>query len=170
MKRHAPPVLTTTLLTLGLAACGNTTPADEAGDTEASETMPETVTVTDTATDTTTPPPTTTSRTTSPTSTGTPGSGECSPEALARDIAPALDTVMYCDGQWLRGGKWQTDWVVYARWDNGRWVEYEEHGTSSATGFPCFHLDRARADGAPEEIVSEMLACEQAPTSSVQPN
>ena len=95
MKHHIPPILATALLTLGLTACGNTAPTDEAGDTGASETMPETVTVTDTVADTTAPPPATTSQTTSPTGTGAPNSGECSTEALTRDIDPALDTIMY---------------------------------------------------------------------------
>ncbi|MGP6173868.1 hypothetical protein [Corynebacterium sp. A21] len=85
---------------------------------------------------------------------------ECTPEALARDIDPGLDTVLYCDGQWLRGGRWQTDWVIYAFWNNGRWVEYEAHGSSEVTEYPCFDLDRARADGAPEEILGMMAECD----------
>lgn len=89
-----------------------------------------------------------------------PDSGECTAEALARDVDPELDTVLHCDGQRLHGGKGQTDWVVFAHWENGRWAGYEKHGTSPLSGYPCFHLPQAWADGAPAEILGDMLPCE----------
>lgn len=132
--------LGTTLLALGLVACTETTPQ-------------ETVTETTTAEELTleqNPP-----QTTSPLDTA---AGECEASALARDIDSNLDVVTHCDGQWLRGGRYQTEWVIYAYWEDDRWNEYASHG-QSFTGFPCHHLDRARTDGVPEEIVTEMLEC-----------
>lgn len=124
-------ILGTALLTLGLASCTETTTAEES----AREQNPQ--------------------QTTSPPDAAT---GECEASALARDIDSNLDVVTHCDGQWLRGGRYQTDWVIYAHWDGDQWNEYAPHG-QSFTGFPCYHLDQARADGVSEEIVTEMLEC-----------
>lgn len=128
MSHRTLSILGAALLTLGLAACAETTPR---------ETATETITTTEPVAATT---------------------GECDAAALARDINSNLDVVTHCDGQWLRGGRYQTDWVIYAYWEDGQWNEYASHG-QSFTGFPCYHLDRARTDGVSEEIVVEMLEC-----------
>ncbi|QGU06516.1 hypothetical protein COCCU_02810 [Corynebacterium occultum] len=149
MKRFLPTITILATATLIAACTGNA--------------EPDAVTVTVTAAPESSTPQTTqvtiTQTQSSTTSSSTEPPTECTPEALSRDVDPGLDTVLYCDGQWLRGGRWQTDWVVYAYWESGRWNQYSSHGTSEVTGYPCYDLERARNDGAPEEILGMMAAC-----------
>lgn len=170
MKRLIP-TLTLPGAAVLLAACATT--VDPGADTGA-DPVTATVTVTAAPETTTRPqtPPDSASATTTPvqvsptledppesSSSPTQPPAECTADALARDIDPALDSVLYCDGQWLRGGKWQTDWVVYAHWEGGRWHPYDPHGTTEMTGYPCHDLAQARADGAPAEILDMMTPC-----------
>lgn len=137
MSYRPLPILGTALLTLSLAACTGAPPQKTVTGTTTVETATTATTIAEES---------------------TPDVGECDATALARDISSNLDVVTHCDGQWLRGGRYQTDWIIYAYWEDGRWNEYASHG-QSFTGFPCYHLDQARADGVSEEIVTEMLEC-----------
>lgn len=159
MRRHFHITLLLATATL-LAAC---TDAETGAPTETVTVTesPRTSVTSSTPTPTPAQPPPATSKTPTPTSLSpTNPPTECTPEALARDVDPSLDTILYCDGQWLRGGQSQTDWVMYAFWDNGRWVEYGAHGRSEITEYPCFNLDQARSDGVPEEILGIMAECD----------
>lgn len=145
--------LATLALTSGLVACASEEPGEVASPTTETATSntpsPELTTIAE--------PPTSEEITTTA---AAPAAGDCSPATFARDVNPEFDVTLYCDGQWARTGKDRTDWIAYAYWDNGQWVQYPSDGTTT-TGMsqPCYNLSSARANGAPEELLNVMPAC-----------
>lgn len=53
----------------------------------------------------------------------------CELGRLTSDLGvPELDVLSYCDGQWAKIGKNQTDWIVRMYWNGSRWVQPEFDG------------------------------------------
>lgn len=111
---------------LALVACGeqSTSATEEAPDTTAAA-APSTSTVVSTSVVTVTE--------SAPTTTAAPAGPSveerCELGRLTSDIGiPELDAVSYCDGQWAKIGKNQTDWIVRMYWDGARWVQPEFDG------------------------------------------
>nr|WP_120491057.1 hypothetical protein [Corynebacterium lactis] len=91
----------------------------------------------------------------------------CAPEVL--NSARAKDLVVkYCDGEWAHWGVYQTGARRVQRWNGAVWVDYEPHGMLKYGSFACFDLDRARRDGVPAAIRSELLECDSDASASTK--
>lgn len=120
-----------------LVACGEqeTQATGEAPDTTAAV-APSTSTVVSTSVVTVTenaPAENTEPTVSDPTTTAAPAGPSveerCELGRLTSDIdTPELDVVSYCDGEWAKIGKNQTDWIVRIHWDGSRWVQPEFDG------------------------------------------
>lgn len=152
--------------TVLLGAC-----ADGAG--EETVTVTATVTVTEAATEASATP---TTVTVTPT-TGTPASGPVTTTpptvttASTTPVVPRCDPsnfladftepgVLFCDEAWARAGQAQSDHVLVFRYRDGRWRQYQHDGSSDVTGYICYDEGRMRAEGAPEELIAQVLLCE----------
>ncbi len=71
-----------------------------------------------------------------------------------------VDTVMFCDEGWARGGQAQTDYVRNFQWNNGGWDVYPAAGESLNTGYPCYDTETMARAGAPRVMLMEVLDCE----------
>ena len=143
------PVLAVTAVSaaLALVACGeqSTSATEEAPDTTAAV-GPSTSTVVSTSVVTVTEnapaenteptvsdPATSQPPTSEPTSRAAPVGPSveerCELGRLTSDLGvPELDVLSYCDGQWAKIGKNQTDWIVRMYWTGSRWVQPEFDG------------------------------------------
>lgn len=133
------PVLAVTAVSaaLALVACGeqNAQTTDDAQDA-ATATTPVISTILSTSLVTVTegaPAENTEPTVSDPTTTAAPAGPSveerCELGRLTSDIdTPELDVVSYCDGEWAKIGKNQTDWIVRIHWDGSRWVQPEFDG------------------------------------------
>lgn len=71
-----------------------------------------------------------------------------------------VDTVMFCEEGWARGGQAQTDYVRNFQWNNGRWDVYPAAGESVTTGYLCYDTETMARAGAPRVMLMEVLDCE----------
>lgn len=104
--------------------------------------------------------PTTTEETTteSTTTSAAPKVGSCEPGVFNLE-GPTETVVTYCDGQWARVGKAQTDYVTYQYWNGSQWDLITSDG-ETFTGFPCYDTEYWKAQGAPREITDAMIPCD----------
>lgn len=87
-----------------------------------------------------------------------PAAGACEPSMFSAEFTEPV--VLFCDGQWVRAGQAQTDWVQLYRYVDDRWEEHTHDGRSELTGYTCYEESRLRANGAPEELLGQALLCE----------
>ncbi len=83
----------------------------------------------------------------------------CDPAVLQQGDGDFVDTVLYCDGTWARGGLAQSDYVGIFTWADGRWNRHTPDGESPETGYDCYDEDRLIASGAPQPILDTALLC-----------
>lgn len=73
-----------------------------------------------------------------------------------------VDTVMFCDQGWARGGKFQTDYVRNFQWNNNSWEIVPAAGESINSGYPCYDTQAMSRAGAPDLMLMEVLDCADA--------
>lgn len=95
---------------------------------------------------------------------GSSAKDRCAPETFSPDTVAhrGADAVVikYCDGEWAEWGIYSAGGFAVAKWDGSGWSRYETHGVTSDSGYPCHDISRAKKDGVPEAIRSEMVACD----------
>nr|VDG63022.1 Uncharacterised protein [Streptococcus thermophilus] len=70
------------------------------------------------------------------------------------------DTVStFCDGQFAAVGKYATDGVSYLHWNGQTWEDIPHDGRDSASNLKCYDHDKVREMGAPEEFVEKLTPC-----------
>ncbi|MDR7330084.1 hypothetical protein [Corynebacterium guangdongense] len=95
---------------------------------------------------------------TGPASPGTaPATDPCQPAAFVADFTEPV--VLFCAGGWARAGQAQTDHVLLYRLEGERWRQHPHDGRSSATGYVCYDESILRAEGAPRELIDQVLLC-----------
>lgn len=81
----------------------------------------------------------------------------CELGRLTSDLGiPELDVVSYCDGDWAKIGKAQTDWTVRMYWDGAQWVQPEFDGETRMGMMQGCYLRESFADVGlpPEELTT----------------
>lgn len=77
--------------------------------------------------------------------------------------------VMYCDGSWLRAGEYRTDLVRLYTWADGGWQRYYTDGKTVVTNLSCYDRGTLEAQGAPAELLDQLLLCDgDAATSTAE--
>lgn len=166
IKSRVAAVVGALLLGVGVASC--TDDGEDAEPTSASSTT------------TSTAEPTVTVTADPPTVTVTPGGpspdpdpapgpedppyapGECSIESLHRTGGTQdLDTLIYCDGLWMRAGQWRTDNVRNFYLGGYLWRDFAADGTSEATGYPCYSQNRLDREDVSDGLRAYLLVCEE---------
>ncbi len=125
-----------------LSACGGVAGAPE----------PATVTVTVTATPST--------ETVTPVTTTASAADACDPANFLADFTEPV--VMFCDGAWARAGQAQTDHVLLYRHAEDRWRQHPHDSRAGQSGYFCYDEATLREEGAPEELIAEVLLCDSA--------
>ncbi|WP_315151052.1 hypothetical protein [Corynebacterium variabile] len=87
----------------------------------------------------------------------------CSIDALHRTAGTGdLDTLIWCDGLWMRAGQWQTDNVRNFYLGGYLWRGFPADGTSEATGYPCYTQGRLDREDVPAGLRAYLMVCEDA--------
>lgn len=87
----------------------------------------------------------------------------CSIDALHRTAGTGdLDTLIWCDGLWMRAGQWQTDNVRNFYLGGYLWRDFLADGTSEATGYPCYTQGRLDRVDVPAGLRAYLMVCEDA--------
>ena len=87
----------------------------------------------------------------------------CSIDALHRTVGTGdLDTLIWCDGLWMRAGQWQTDNVRNFYLGGYLWRDFPADGTSEATGYPCYTQGRLDRENVPAGLRAYLMVCEDA--------
>lgn len=87
----------------------------------------------------------------------------CSIDALHRTAGTGdLDTLIWCDGLWMRAGQWQTDNVRNFYLGGYLWRDFPADGTSEATGYPCYTQGRLDREDVPAGLRAYLMVCEDA--------
>lgn len=92
-------------------------------------------------------------------------SERCAPDTVATAGPASPVTVIYCDGEWAKAGRPQTDHSWILRWQNGGWTQVQPSG-ENATGFPCYDKAALQQQGIPEELLAKTITCEQSSAST----
>lgn len=96
--------------------------------------------------------------------TDTQTKGSCDASAFDAVVegwpSPLGTVVMYCDGEWATAGADRSDEIGNFRFVDGEWSGIEPDGRTSVTRHRCFDTDRLRGEGAPEEFLENLIACD----------
>lgn len=88
--------------------------------------------------------------------------GDCSIDSLHRSAGTEdLDTLIWCDGLWMRAGQWRTDHVRNFYLGGYLWREFVADGTSDATGYPCYSQGRLDRENVPAGLQEYLMVCEE---------
>ena len=68
--------------------------------------------------------------------------------------------VKYCDGQWAYWGVYGVGGLVVSKWNGSEWNEYRRFNESMSDEEVCPQVDKARSDGMPEELASQLWTCD----------
>lgn len=66
---------------------------------------------------------------------------------------------MYCDGEWATAGADGTDAIGNFHFVDGEWTAIEPDGRTSTTRHRCHDIDKLREEGAPEEVLENVIPC-----------
>lgn len=94
------------------------------------------------------------------------GSGECpypviDPHDPSKSIATGSTISTFCDGEWLKAGKYQTDSMWIEHYDGSQWKEVSSDGRNQVgLDAPCYSAAKLRKMGAPEELIDQVLLCQ----------
>ncbi len=128
------------------------------------ETATSTLTTTEQSTDVSTEPVAAPSPTSSSpaavTATALPAEA-CAPATFQQAGHDFVDTVLFCEDGWARGGLEQSDHVRNFQWREDSWHEVEATG-ESFTGFPCYDTEAMAEAGAPHVLLLDVLDCRDA--------
>lgn len=95
--------------------------------------------------------------------TDTQAKGSCDAsafDAVVEDWPGPLGTVvMYCDGEWATAGADGTDAIGNFHFVDGEWTAIEPDGRTSTTRHRCHDIDKLRGEGAPEEVLENVIPC-----------
>lgn len=103
------------------------------------------------------------------TSTATPTAVSIEERCAPKMFAPSGDTpesgigsvvVKYCDGQWAYWGTYGVGGLVVSKWNGSEWNVYQRFSESMSDEEACAQVDKARSDGMPEELVSQLWTCD----------
>lgn len=103
------------------------------------------------------------------TSTATPTAVSIEERCAPKMFAPSGDTpesgigsvvVKYCDGQWAYWGVYGVGGLVVSKWNGSEWNEYQRFTESMSDAEACVQMGKARSDGMPEELVSQLWTCD----------
>jgi hypothetical protein len=87
----------------------------------------------------------------------------CSIDALHRTGGTGdLDTLIWCDGLWMRAGQGQTDNVRSFNLGGHLWRDFPADGASEATGYPCYTQGRLDREDVPAGLRAYLMVCEDA--------
>lgn len=81
--------------------------------------------------------------------------GEYSRDAVGKVVAT------YCDGKWMKAGKYPSDSTWIEHFDGSQWNEVDSDGrTQSGLDAPCYSEAKLRKMGAPKGLIDQTTLCE----------
>lgn len=96
--------------------------------------------------------------------TDTHAKGSCDASAFDAVVeawpSPLGTVVLYCDGEWATAGADESDEIGNFRFADGKWSVIEPDGRTSLTHHLCYDIDKLRDEGAPEEFLENLIACD----------
>ena len=94
------------------------------------------------------------------------GPGECpypviDPNDPSKSVATGSTVSSFCDGEWLKAGKYQTDSMWLEHYDGSQWKEVSSDGRNRVgLDAPCYSESKLRRMGAPQELIAQTLLCD----------
>lgn len=93
------------------------------------------------------------------------GPGECpypviDPTDPSTSVATGSTVSTFCDGEWLKAGKHQSDSMWLEHYDGSQWKEVSSDGRNRVgLDAPCYSESKLRRMGAPQELIDQTLLC-----------